>query len=115
MDMSNDPTLKPYLGGIRQNTFKFFEHRAFTVGMTSEPETRKPSRIERSFLPESAQYQKLLFQGERLLGASGINMDLDPGIMLELIRKKIDLSVIEPSFLANPVENSRILMTNIWR
>ena len=49
------------------------------------------------------------------MGASGINSDLDPGIMLQLIRRKAYLGDVKARFCAAPVEISRVMMTSIWR
>jgi len=115
MDMSSDPALKPYPGGIRQNTYKFFNHRAFTVGVISWQDLQEGIQVDRIFLPERMRYQKLVFQNRRLIGAVGINTDMDPGVIVELIRRKIDLSGVKTRFSDLPLETGRILMTQLWR
>jgi phenylglyoxylate dehydrogenase epsilon subunit len=112
MDMVDDPALKPFVGTIPLNTYKFFGHRAFSAGMTLEAEGLE---VEKVYLPESYKYRKLVFSDDRLVGAQGIDCDLDPGVMRELIRRKVRLGDAKAKFRASPVEMSRVLMTANWR
>jgi phenylglyoxylate dehydrogenase epsilon subunit len=114
MAMVDDPALKPYSGGIARNTYKFFGHRAFSVGMITAP-SAEGIEVTKEFLPADVRYQKLLFQDDRLVGASGINSDLDPGIMCQLIRRRVDLGEVKERFADAPLETGRILMSRIWR
>lgn len=112
MDMVDDPSLKEYPGAVGMNTYKFFDHRAFSVGMIRVEEG---CEVEKLVVPESFQYRKLVFKGDQLVGASGINSDLDPGIMYQLIRRKAYLGDVKARFCASPVDISRVMMTSIWR
>jgi phenylglyoxylate dehydrogenase epsilon subunit len=112
MDMVDDPTLKVYQGAVALNTYKFFGHRAFSVGMSRE---ETGCEVEKVAVPENFKYQKLLFKEERLVGASGINSDLDPGVMYQLIRRKAYLGDVKARFCASPVDISRVMMTSMWR
>lgn len=112
MDMVDDPALKVYPGALSLNTYKFFGNRAFSVGMVREEEG---CEVEKIMIPESFKYQKLVFKDDQLVGASGINTDLDPGIMYQLIRRKAYLGDVKARFCASPVEISRVMMTSIWR
>jgi NAD(P)H-nitrite reductase large subunit len=85
MDMVDDPALKVYQGAVSLNTYKFFGHRAFSVGMIRAEEG---CEVEKAVVPERFKYQKLVFKADHLVGASGINSDLDPGVMVQLIRRK---------------------------
>jgi hypothetical protein len=40
---------------------------------------------------------------------------MDPGIMLQLIGRKVDLEEVKTQFLASPVDTGRILMSRLWR
>ena len=112
MDMVEDPALKGYKGAVSLNTYRFFGHRAFSVGMIK---AEAGCEVEKVVVPESFKYQKLVFKEDHLVGASGINSDLDPGIMLQLIRRKAYLGDVKARFCASPVDISRVMMTNIWR
>ena len=112
MDMVEDPALKGYQGAVSLNTCRFFGHRAFSVGMIK---AEAGCEVEKVVVPESFKYQKLVFKEDQLVGASGINSDLDPGIMVQLIRRKAYLGDVKARFCASPVDISRVMMTNIWR
>lgn len=112
MDMVEDPALKGYQGAVSLNTYRFFGHRAFSVGMIK---AEAGCEVEKVVVPESFKYQKLVFKEDQLVGASGINSDLDPGIMVQLIRRKAYLGDVKARFCASPVETSRVMMTSIWR
>ena len=115
MDMVGDPALKPYIGGIPLNTYRFFDHRAFSVGLSTATKSAEGMEVDQVFSPTSLQYRKLVFQDDRLVGASGIDSDLDPGIMCQLIRRRVDLGDVKGRFAAAPLETGRILMSRIWR
>jgi len=112
MDMVDDPALKEYPGAVGMNTYKFFGHRAFSAGMIREGEG---CEVEKVSLPEDFKYQKLVFKEDQLVGASGINSDLDPGIMVQLIRRKAYLGDVKARFCASPTDISRVMMTSLWR
>ena len=114
LDMVGDPTLKPYPGGIPMNTYKFFGHRSFSIGLAGDGETRKDLEVDLTFLPSSQQYQKLIYEGNRLIGISCINSLLDPGIMYQLIKRQVDLTEIKKGFSSAPREMGRLLMSRIW-
>jgi len=112
MDMVDDPALKEYPGAIGMNTYKFFGHRAFSVGMFR---AEAGCEVEKVVVPESFRYQKLVFKEDQLVGASGINSDLDPGIMYQLVRRKAYLGDVKARFCASPLDVSRVMMTSMWR
>jgi phenylglyoxylate dehydrogenase epsilon subunit len=115
MDMADDPTASPFAGGLPVNTYSFFENRSFSVGMGVVPDSEEGVEVDLIFRPTSMQYQKLVFEGDRLVGVSGINTDLDPGIMWQLIRRKVELGKMKRKFAAFPLETGRILMSRMWR
>jgi len=49
------------------------------------------------------------------VGAFGINTDLDPGILYQLIRRRVNLKKEKGRLSAYPLETARILMTQTWR
>jgi phenylglyoxylate dehydrogenase epsilon subunit len=112
MDMADDPALKLYPGALALNTYMFFGYRAFSVGMVRDEEG---CEVEKVSVPENFKYQKLVFKGDHLVGASGINSELDPGVMYQLIRRKAYLGDVKARFCAAPVDVSRVMMTSMWR
>jgi len=115
MDMAGDPTAGPFAGGLSLNTFGFFENHSFSLGMTVIPDSEQGFEVDLVFLPTSMQYQKLVFEGDRLVGVSAINANLDPGIMWQLIQRKVELGKMKRKFAAFPLETGRILMSKMWR
>jgi phenylglyoxylate dehydrogenase epsilon subunit len=115
MDMVGDPAVRQFPGGLPMNTYRFMGNNAFSVGMSEVPEGNGGYEVEQVSLPDSLQYQKLVFKEGQLLGASGINTSMDPGIMLQLIGRKVDLEEVKAQFVASPVDTGRILMSRLWR
>jgi len=103
-----------YPGGINRNTFNFYGNRSFSVGLALATE-EDGYEIDKMFFPGGGVYQKLVFQGEVLVGAIGINVTLDPGVILNLIRRKVLLGNVKSEFVVKPLEMSRQLMWSHWR
>jgi len=114
MDMVGDSALNPFIGGIPRNAYHFFGHRAFSVGLIGITQPVGSIEVDQVFLPSSFQYQKMVFQDDRLVAVSGVNTMLDPGIMYELVRHRVDLSKVKGRFAAAPLQMGRILMSKIW-
>lgn len=115
MDMAGDPAARPYLGSSGLNTFNFFGHHGFSVGLGTVTESTKEIEVNTTFLPSGMRYQKLVFRDNRLVGVSAINAELDPGIMRELIQREIDLTDVKEKFTNSPRETGRLLMSKLWR
>jgi phenylglyoxylate dehydrogenase epsilon subunit len=115
MDMVKDPALKPYLGSSGLNTFNFFGHHGFSLGLATVTESTDEIEVNTVYLPSSQCYQKLVFKNNRLVGVSAINAKLDPGILRELIQRQVDLTEVKERFASAPLETGRLLMTKLWR
>lgn len=115
MDMTGDTGVKPYLGSSGLNTFNFFGHHGFSVGLGTVTESTDEIEVNTTFLPSGMRYQKLVFRDNKLVGVSAINAKLDPGVLRELIQREIDLSNIKEKFTNAPLETGRLLMTKLWR
>ena len=122
MAMAEDSGLEPYGGGISMNTYNFFNNRAFAIGMCGSsgklaclPCGIDNLEMDKVFSPTSMQYQKMVFQDNHLLGVASINTDIDPGVMLQIIRKKLDLTGVKEQLASDPMGTGRLLMTKIWR
>ena len=115
MDMVADPALKPYPGSSGLNTFNFFGHHGFSLGLATVTESGDGFEVNTVYLPSSQQYQKLVFQNNRLVGVSAIDAELDPGVLRELIQRQIDLSEVKKQFTSDPLNTGRLLMTKLWR
>jgi phenylglyoxylate dehydrogenase epsilon subunit len=115
MDMVKDPALKPYPGSSGLNTFNFFGHHGFSLGLATVTESTDEIEVNTVYLPSSQRYQKLVFKNNRLVGVSAINAMLDPGILRELIQRQVDLAEVKERFTSAPLETGRLLMTKLWR
>jgi hypothetical protein len=58
----------------------------------------------------SMQFKKLVYQGMRLVGAMFMNVELDPGVILYLIRNKVDLRGYKQHLFEQPLDFGRWLM-----
>ena len=115
MDMVKDPALKPYLGSSGLNTFNFFGHHGFSLGLATVTESSDDIEVNTVYLPSSQRYQKLVFKNNCLVGVSAINAKLDPGILRELIQRQVDLAEVKETFTSAPLETGRLLMSKLWR
>jgi phenylglyoxylate dehydrogenase epsilon subunit len=115
MDMAGARSVQPFLGGSGLNTFNFFGHHGFSVGLGTVTESTDEIEVNNVFLPSGKAYQKLVFEDNRLVGVSAINADLDPGILRELIQRRVDMGALKEKFVNSPKAVGRLLMTKLWR
>jgi phenylglyoxylate dehydrogenase epsilon subunit len=113
-DMSGGRLDSDYVGGISMNTFNFFGNRAFSIGV-NHSENGEKYRIEKTVSPSANVYQKMVFQGNVLVGMTAINSNLDPGIIVNLIKGRAGLEEGCSEFIGNPLNMSRRLMWKLWR
>jgi len=113
-DMSGGRLDSDFVGGISMNTFNFFGNRAFSIGI-NEVRNGQRYRIEKAAPPSTNVYQKMVFRGNVLVGMTAINSNLDPGIIMNLIKERVDLEEDCSEFVGNPLHMSRRLMWKFWR
>lgn len=103
-----------YEGNVSMNIFHFFENRAISIGITNPLPDHKYSiyKVEEK---KKRKYLKFVFNEENLVGVMGINIDLDPGILLQLIRRRISFAREKREFIKKPLEVGRKLMCQNWR
>ena len=104
---------KDYPGGVPLNTYTFFGKHAVSVGVHGEDVAG--AQIVRTVDAEQGRYLKIVLDGNRLLGIFGIGVAFDPGVMWELILRRIDLTPVRERFLRAPQEAARVLMSRTWR
>jgi len=110
MDMAGDPAGKAYPGGVPLNTYAFFGQQAVSVGSRSDGEV-----VAEEADLAAGRYLKIVMKDNRLAGIFGINRALDPGVMWQLILRRIDLTPLRDQFIADPQQTARLLMSKIWR
>lgn len=111
MDMAGDEACGDFRGAVPVNTYRFFGSQALSVGTSEAP----GAEIATQFDAAADRYLKVVLRQDRLLGIFGVNMPFDPGIMLELILRRVDLAPMKQEFVRRPQQAARALMSRIWR
>lgn len=114
-DMVRDVEATAYLGNVPTNTYGFFGQWAYSLGQSMVDESEAGYEVNYTYSPTNRRCQKLIFHSDRLIRAMGVNSDLDPGVILELIVRRIDLREVKEELVLTPKKVSRYLMTRIWR
>ncbi|NMG27801.1 NADH-dependent phenylglyoxylate dehydrogenase subunit epsilon [Aromatoleum evansii] len=115
MSMAGDPALRPYPGGVSLNTYGFFGRRALSVGRDA-PAQAGPEWDVLVRDGEGAEgYLKLVLREGRLQGIFGVDVLFDPGIMWELILRRVEIDARRQALLENPQDTARALMSGLWR
>ena len=77
-----------YEGGISMTTFNFFDSTAFSMGIIHEQPNKHVTYRETSL--EKRDYKKLVFDGDRLVGAIFLNKNVSISLLVNYVKKKID-------------------------
>ena len=99
---------EPYDRWIPMNVFNFFGYMAFSVGL-SMPQGEGFEVVKTSD-KKNKSYGKLALKDGRLMGAMFLNVVADPGILIYLIRKRLDVGAHAQALLEKPRAVSRQLM-----
>ena len=97
-----------YEGWISSNIFNLFDNTAFAVGLCLATGNGYQVFVEKD--AKNSQFKKLIFDGDLLVGAMFVNVDLDPGLILYLIRRKVNAGAYKQLLFEQPREISRWLM-----
>jgi phenylglyoxylate dehydrogenase epsilon subunit len=103
-----------HIGNVSMNLFHFFGHLGLSIGLVS-PNGGDRFEVHRTYLPSKRQYHKFVFDGDTLGGVMAIDSILDPGILLQLIRRRVPMTGNKKEFLKKPLEMGRRLMCQNWR
>jgi len=114
-DMASDSAVKAFPGAIPLNTYHYFAHHAISVGMGGQLSADAGLEIDEQADDSRGVYRRIVMQEGKLAGISSIDDFVDPGIMWQLILRRIDLSPVKSEFLAHPQETGRRLMSRLWR
>jgi phenylglyoxylate dehydrogenase epsilon subunit len=114
-DMAEDRGAKPFSGAVPLNTYRFFDRHAISVGMSAANHGDPDLEIDEIVDEDRATYRRIVLKEGRLVGIATVNGFVDPGIMWQLILRRVDLAPLKPAFLARPRETGRLLMSRIWR
>lgn len=108
-NMAGQPT--DYEGWISMNTFNFFGHRAFSAGLSMSRD-RDYDILERNDSAKK-QFKRLVFYKDRLVGAVLVNMEVDSGVLVHLMRKRADIGAYKELLFERPRDVSRWLMLEL--
>jgi len=103
-----------HCGNLSMNLFHFFGNLGLSIGLVS-PDDRTRWEVHQVDLPGKRGYVKFVFDGDCLCGVMGINTGLDPGILLQLIRRRIPFAGDKKEFLKRPLDTGRKFMCLNWR
>ena len=97
-----------YEGWIPMNVFNFFGNFAFSVGLStvSRPEYEVFKEVDE----EHRRFRKLVFQGDKLVGAMLANVDADPGTFHYLVRNQVKIGERKEALFEKPRDIGRWLM-----
>lgn len=79
-----------YEGGITMTVFNFLNNKAFSIGWALSRDN--PGEIFTQKDDRNRKFKKLVLHRDRLIGAMFINEDIEPGVILYLIRKQVDMA-----------------------
>jgi phenylglyoxylate dehydrogenase epsilon subunit len=79
-----------YEGGIPMTAFDFMSNQAFSIGAPMLQQD--PGQVLKQKDGQKKRFKKLVFDGDRLIGGMFLNEKVDPGIILHIIRERINLA-----------------------
>jgi phenylglyoxylate dehydrogenase epsilon subunit len=115
MGMAGDRAAKAFLGSVSINTYTFYGQQAISVGAGIAGPAPEGAENLITSDPAKNVYRRIVLKDGRLMGAVGINVALDPGILWQLILRKVDLTPVREAFLADPLATGRSIMSRMWR
>ncbi len=115
MSMAGDPAVTAYPGGVPLNTYGFFGRRALSVGRDAPADAGPDWEVLVRGGTGSEDYLKIVLREGRLQGVFGVDVLFDPGIMWELILRRVELGARAAALLENPEDAGRVLMSGLWR
>jgi phenylglyoxylate dehydrogenase epsilon subunit len=95
-----------YEGWLQMNILHFFGHRALSVGIMANGDTR----VLQDIGEQGRSFKKLVFQGDRLVGASFVNVDIFPGVIHYLVRNRVNIGPHTELLFEKPQDTSCWLM-----
>jgi phenylglyoxylate dehydrogenase epsilon subunit len=99
--------VQKYEGWISMNVFHFFGSSACSIGLSdADGGLEVLKEVDR----EKGQFKKLSFRDGRLMGAEFINIEVDPGVILYLIKNRLEIGTVMEQLFLKPAEVSRWLM-----
>ena len=79
-----------YDGGIPMAALNFFGNRAYSIGLTDPPDNA--CQVLKQKDDQKRMFKRLVLNGRELAGGMFLNEKVDPGILLYLIKERVNLS-----------------------
>ena len=79
-----------YEGSIPMMAFNFFANQAFSIGLTIPQNSA--GQVLKQKDDQKRSLHELIFEGNRLVGGMFLNEKIDPGIILYLIKRRVDMA-----------------------
>ena len=79
-----------YEGGIPMTVFNFLGNKAFSIGLPVPQDNT--GQVLKQKDDQNRRFKKLVFNGGRLVGGMFLNEKIDPGIILYLIKRRVDMT-----------------------
>ncbi len=111
MDMAADPGARDFRGAVPINTYHFFGRQALSVGVDAIEGGETHVQCDEA----AGRYRKIVLKDDRLSGIFSIDAPFDPGVMVELVLRRVDLGPVKQAFLDDPRQSARRLMSQLWR
>ncbi len=93
-------------GAISMNVFRFLGNMICSLGL---PDTGS-NQVLKERDDEEKRFKELVFDGDRLVGARFVNIDIDPGVILHLIENRVDIGNSKETLLRSTSETANWLM-----
>ncbi len=95
-----------YKGWMSMNMFNFFGHVACSVGISKTGD----AQVIKDYDAQKETFKELWFQEDKLVGATFLDVKVDPGVFVYLIENRVDVGAYKKLLLNKPKETSRWLM-----
>ncbi len=94
-----------YEGGIPMMAFNFFANQAVSIGLTGPQGSN--AQVLKQKDDEKRIFRKLILEGDKLVGGMFLNEKIDPGIVLYLIQRRVDMTPYRDALFARtqPLSN----------
>jgi phenylglyoxylate dehydrogenase epsilon subunit len=79
-----------YEGGIQVAALNFAGNNAFSIGVMAPQENAYQVLKQKD--GERRRFKKLVFNGDRLIGGMFLNEKIDPGLILHLIKRRVNIA-----------------------
>lgn len=95
-------------GSLSRNVIRIFDLDVMTAGWNHPPDDPRFEILTR-FHPRSNTYRRLVFEGNRLIGATLVNHIESGGILMTMIQNAIPISIPRRNLLQFPISPKSVM------